>query len=115
VRQDLIIFDGLVSLGKYPKKIGLMMGSNDPISCDIVASKIVGRNPYKDALISTAIKESLGSTNYQLLDPQQVFDGVCADFPKLNTLLSGIVWDMQLFMLRTYSRLVGDILPPVLE
>jgi len=115
IKSNLIIVDGLVVHGKYPKKMGLFLGANDPVSCDMVASKIVGRNPMRDTIISTAIKEGLGGTNFKLLDPDSVFETAKKQFPQFNPFLTNISWLMQLKLLRTYARLTGDILPPVLR
>ena len=115
VKPNLVIVDGLVVHGKYPKKVGLLIGSNDPVSCDIVASKIAGRNAMRDLIISTALKEGLGKTDFQLVDPDSVLEAVREDFPVLNPFMTSLFWSMQLKLLRIYARFSGDIIPPVLR
>lgn len=115
VKPNLVIVDGLIVLGKFPKKMGLLLGANDSVSCDIVASKIAGRNPNRDLVISTAVKEGLGETDFQLLDPSLEFETARKKFPQFNPFLTNISWLMQLKLLRTYARVTGDILPPVLR
>ena len=115
VKPNLVIVDGLVVLGKFPNKMGLIIGSDDPVSCDIVASKIAGRNPKRDLIISTALRESLYETNFQLVDPDSVLEAVREDFPQLNPFMTSLKWSIQLKLLRMYARLLGDILPPILR
>ena len=115
VKPNLVIVDGLVVHGKFPKKIGLLIGSNDPVSCDIVASKIAGRNAMRDLIISTALKEGLGKKDFQLIDPDSVLEAVCEDFPASNPFLTSFLWSIQLKLLSLYARISGDILPPVLR
>ena len=115
VKPNLVIVDGLVVLGKFPKKVGLIIGANDPVSCDIVASKIAGRNPELDLIISTAIREGLGETNFQLLDSDAVFKTARKEFPHLNPFLTNVSWLIQLKLLRTYARITNDVIPPILQ
>lgn len=114
VKADLTIVDGLVALGSYPKKMGLLIGSTDPVACDIVAAKVAGINPKTDLIISKAIQEGLGGPNFQLIDPHSAFEKACRDFPRLNLFMTRVAWAIQLKLLRFYVRLSGDILPPVL-
>ena len=104
-----------MSLGKYPKKLGTLLASNDPVSCDLLASKIAGKNPKRDIIISEAVKEGIGQTQYELFDPHSILDDLIDDFPRVSSFTSGLLWQLQLFMLRTYAKLIGDILPPVLN
>ena len=115
VKSNLVIVDGLVVLGKFPKKMGLLIGANDPVSCDIVASKIAGRNPKRDLIISAALKEDLGKTAFQLVNSDSFLEAVCEDFPKLNPFITSLLWSIQLKLLRIYAWISSDILPPVLR
>jgi len=114
IKSNLIIVDGLIVNGKYPKKIGLLIGANDPVSCDIIASKIVGRNPMKDSIIINAIKEGIGKVDFQFLDPDSIYDTMKNKIPQLNSIMTNISWFMQLKLLKMYVRIIGDILPPLL-
>jgi len=63
LRPHLTIVDGLVALGRFPVKLGLIMASGDPFSVDWVASKIMGYNPSKVGFLKIAMKEKLGNLN----------------------------------------------------
>ena len=114
IKSNVIIVDGLVVNGKFPKKMGILIGANDPVSCDIIASKIVGRNPMQDQIISSAINEGLGKMDFQFIDPDSIFNTAIKKFPQLNPFLSKISWSMQLKLLKIYVKLIGDILPPIM-
>ena len=115
VKTNLVIIDGLVMLGKHPRKMGVIIGGNNPLSCDIFASKICGLNLRRDLILSKFIANDNSSEKYELLDPEAVYTKICKEFPRVDPHREKMIWDLELFMLDTYSRLVGDIKPPVLE
>lgn len=88
IKADLTIVDGLVALGGYPKRMGLLIGSTDSVACDVVAAKIAGINPKRDPIISRAVQEGLGNSDFQLIDPDSVFGEVCKAFPRLNPFMT---------------------------
>jgi len=58
-----IIGDNIVS-GAQPRRLGLVMASEDPVAIDAAASKIAGVNPKTVKYLRLAAKEGLGSTNF---------------------------------------------------
>lgn len=114
LRPHLTIVDGLVALGRFPVKLNLIMASADPFSIDWVASQIMGYNPSKVKYLKMAVNEKVG-------DPKGVttcgaeIEEFAKLFPKEGLLSTGFLWSLQFQLLKTYKKMVGDIIPPVLE
>lgn len=64
MKFDLCILDGIVVLGQKPRKINLVMASEDSVSLDAAASKLLGVNPKSVRHITLASKEGLGNLSY---------------------------------------------------
>ena len=114
LRPHLTIVDGIVALGRYPIKLGLIIASKDPFSVDWVASKIMGFNPSKIKFLKIAMKEGLGDRrNIEIRgEDLAAFKKL---FPKESFFWSKRWWNVQLTILNLYAKLVGDIVPPMLE
>jgi len=114
LRPHLTIVDGIVALGRYPVKLGLIIASKDPFSVDWVASKIMGFNPSKIKFLKIAMKEGLGDRrNIEIRgEDLAAFKKL---FPKESFFWSKRWWNVQLTILNLYAKLVGDIVPPMLE
>ena len=114
LHPHLTIVDGLVALGRFPAKLGLIMASVDRFSIDWIASQIMGYNPSKIGFLRIAMKEKLG-------DPDDIT--TCGEniitfekiFPKENFFSSRWGWSIQLGLLGLYTKIVGDVVPPFLE
>lgn len=109
----LTIVDGLVASGRFPVRLGLIMGSADAFSVDWVAASIMGYDPSGIKFLKLAVKEKLG-------DPQglKVVGEEAQTFKKLfphQSALSLRSWTFQLRLLRLYARITGDVIPPMLE
>jgi uncharacterized protein (DUF362 family) len=115
IKNNLIIVDGLVVLGKTPKNMGLIIAAKNPIIADVISCKISGINPYKDQIISRFMSKKNDFKNIKLLDHDNVLLGAINDFPKTNPNLNKITWDILLGLLDLYTKIVGDIKPPILE
>lgn len=114
LHTDLTIVDGLVVLGRFPTRLGLLMASVDPFSIDWVASRIAGYNPGGIGFLRIAQKEQLGHKKGIITvgeDPG-LFE---REFPKENFFFRKWAWDLQFRLLRAYCKIVGDVVPPVLE
>ena len=61
MKFDLCILDGIIVSGSEPRKLGLVMASQDPVAIDVAASKIVGINPKSVRHIMLAYSEGIGS------------------------------------------------------
>jgi uncharacterized protein (DUF362 family) len=64
---DLVLVDGLVCLGKTPKKLDLIMAGFDPVAIDFVAAKIAGLNPRRIHHLTASEKMGVGSTDVELV------------------------------------------------
>lgn len=67
VTPHLILVDGIISKGKIPKRLNLIMGGYDPVAVDSVAAKIAGLNPIWIKSIKASEKLGVGSTNAKLV------------------------------------------------
>ncbi len=114
LRPHLTIVDGLVALGRFPVKLGLIMASVDPFSVDWVASKIMGYNPSKVGFLKVAMKEKLGNLNGITTRGESVveFEKI---FPKEKFISSRWMWSIQFKLLKLYRRIVKDVVPPAIE
>lgn len=64
MKFHLHILDGRILLGVHPRRLNLVMASQDPVAFDAAASKIAGENPGKIRCIALAEKEGLGGRHY---------------------------------------------------
>ena len=64
MKFNLCILDGLIVSGSQPRKLGLIMASQDPVALDVAAAKIAGINPKSVRHIMLANKEGLGNTSF---------------------------------------------------
>ena len=114
LRPHVTIVDGLVGLGRFPAKLGLIMASTDPFSIDWVASEIMGYNPSKIGFLKVAIKEKLGDPNGVTTygEPLIKFK---RSFPKESFFYRKWTQDVQFKLLKLYGKIVGDVIPPFLE
>jgi len=65
MKFHLHILDGIVVPTTPPKRLNLIMASQDPVAFDSAASRIAGINPRTVKHIMLAQKEGLGTTNYK--------------------------------------------------
>ncbi len=74
----------------------------------------MGYNPSKIGFLKVAMKEKLGSPDGITTRGESVimFKKM---FPKENFFSSGRWWDFQFRLLKLYSMIVNDVVPPVLE
>lgn len=114
LRPHITIVDGLVALGQHPIRLDLIMASVDVFSVDWVASEIMGYNPSKVRFLNIAIQEKIGNPNGIIIEGEDIA-GFRKIFPKPSFSSSKYWWAVQFWLLKTYSKLAGDIIPPVLE
>jgi uncharacterized protein (DUF362 family) len=63
---NLTIVDNTVATGVQPRRMGLIMASQDPVALDSVAAKIAWLNPAKIPYLRTAEQEGIGKRSYIL-------------------------------------------------
>jgi len=113
LHPHVTIIDGLIALGRFPIRLGLVMAGNNAFSIDCVASRIMGYNPLRIGCIKLATKEKLGNPRSITVLGEDI-DAFKKEFPYRN-MISSKWWGIKLGLLRAYSRVVGDIVPPILE
>jgi len=114
LRPHLTVVDGLVALGRFPVKLGLIMAGVDQFSVDCIASQIMGYKPSSVEFLKIAMKEKLGNPEGIVTHGESVA-GFNKIFPKANFTSSDYWWGMQFWLLKAYRKIVGDVIPPALE
>lgn len=116
VRSDITIVDGIVARGKYPKKLGVIIASDDPLANDFTVSKIMGFNPRSVEHLALAENEGLWQTkNIGIIEDNVKMSEIKASFPSYNHFMHRLSWNLQLKMLRLYCRVSKDVVVPVLD
>jgi len=64
MKFDLCIIDGNIVSGIQPRKLGLVMASQDSVAIDVTAAEIAGVNPKSIRYIQLAHKEGLGNIRF---------------------------------------------------
>lgn len=114
LHPHLTIVDGMVGLGRFPVKLGLIMASVDVVSIDWAASQIMGYNPSRVKFLKLALKEKLGDPHGIVIAGENLSD-FARVFPKEGFVASRYLWAVQFWLLNAYRKVVGDIIPPILE
>ena len=114
LHPHLNVVDGIVGLGRHPIKLDLIMASVDRFSIDWVASKIMGYNPKSVPSLQISEKEKMGSSKgiEVLGEDIEMFK---QSFPSEGPITTKFLWDIELGLLNLYTKIVGDIKPPILD
>jgi len=67
ILPDLILVDGIVTNGKTPKRLNLIMAGYDPVAVDYIASKIVGLDHRRIKHLVESERLGVGSTNVKCM------------------------------------------------
>ncbi len=114
LRPHLTIVDGLMALGRFPVKLNLIIAGTNPFYVDCVASQIMGYSPKKVKFLKLATEE--GFSDLKKIEVVGVdIDTFKRKFPNVNKFLFSHSWEWQLRLLKTYSTIVNDVIPPILE
>jgi len=116
VKSNIVLVDGIIALGKTPKKLGVIMASDDALAADYVAARAIGCNPSGIAYLKLGMQEKIGDvSNLNLVENPTKLEDVRKEFPKQNYLLHNLSWKLQLKLLKLYSKMSKDIIPPILN
>jgi uncharacterized protein (DUF362 family) len=116
VQSDIVVVDGLIVRGSCPKKLGVIMAGDNSLSTDFVAAKAMSFNPKKVPYLNLAAKEKIGETeNINIIEDGIKLAEVKKNFPHYSHRMHAISQGLQLKMLRAYTTVSGDVLPPFLE
>jgi len=116
VATDIVVVDCIIVSGKTPKKMGVIMASDDAVATDVIAAKTIGYKPSRVAYLKLAMKEGIGDFE----DPKIIANPVRPEdiknaFPRQNYFLQQLSWKLQLKLLRFYSKISKDVIPPILD
>ena len=114
LHPHLTVVDGLIALGRFPVKLGLIMASADPFSIDWVASQIMGYSPSRIGFLRIAAKEKVGYPEGIIVRGEGL-DTFKKMFPNEHFVFSKHWHYLQLRLVRLYGKIVGDVIPPFLE
>ena len=114
LRPHLHVMDGIVALGSQPVRLGLIIAGADAVAVDSVAARVMGYNPAAVKQIRLAEREGVG-TRRGLVTLGEDIRSLASGFPKRGQLGFKLTWRLQLAMLRLYTRLSGDAVPPALD
>lgn len=81
MRPDVVLVDGIIAFGGYPKKIGVVISGTDPVSVDSVAARIMGYDPLKIEHIKLALKEGIGELTDIIVEGESI-DELARIFPR---------------------------------
>jgi len=116
VQSDIIVVDGLVVRGSMPRKLGVIMASDNALTNDFVAARLMSFNPKKVPYLNLGAKEKLGEAeNISVIEDGIRMAEIAKRFPHYSHLIHSISWGLQLKILKTYTAMSGDVLPPFLE
>lgn len=114
LHPHLTVVDGLVSLGRFPVKLDLIMAGADVVSVDWVASQIMGYRPSGIKFLKLAVEEKIGNPDSIMIAGENL-SGFAKSFPKEGFAASKYLLGIQFRLLHAYRKVVGDIIPPIIE
>jgi hypothetical protein len=74
----------------------------------------MGFNPRGVEYIRLAEREGLGDKNGYEIIGEASLEELKRNFPPVSYWKQRITWGLQLWMVNTYARIVGDTIPPML-
>jgi uncharacterized protein (DUF362 family) len=114
INSDVILVDGLVALGNHPKTMKTLLLGNDTVTMDKVCSRIMGFNPRDVRYLRLAEREGMKKGNGSEVIGETSIKELKSDFPHVSYWKQRITWGLQLLIVNTYAKVVGDTIPPIL-
>jgi uncharacterized protein (DUF362 family) len=114
LKPHLTIVDGMIALSHFPVKMNLLVSGLSPFSVDWTVAKIMGYNPNRIRFLRLARQERLGDPDEMQIIGEKLTD-FKNKFPHVNAFRLKWQNKLQLKLLRTYSKIVDDVIPPFLE
>ena len=111
LKPHLNVVDGIVALGRFPVKLCLLMAGEDTFFIDWVAAQVMGYKPSKLKFLHLASKERLGNPKDITVVGERI-ENYKKVFPTPNNFVARVKMGFQYSLLKTYSRISGDIIPP---
>lgn len=93
VKSDLVVVDGLIVRGSCPRRLGVIMASDNVLTNDFVAARLMSFNPKKVPYLHLAAKEELGETeNIGVISEGIKIDDVIKAFPHYSHFIHTVSW-----------------------
>jgi len=116
IKSDIILVDGIIAVGKNPKKMGVIITGDDALSTDLFIAKIIGYRPSRSSYLNLGVKEKIGESKIFNINSNPLdIEYIKKEFPKANYLIEERKMSFFLSMLKLYTKIVGDVIPPVLD
>ena len=113
---DLCLVDGVIAMegagpvNGIPNPLGVLIAGNDAVATDYACTRIMGFNPNKIAHLTLAVKEGLGSTDYEVFG--EGFEDVKTTFevvPRWKRLATGIYQNKIINQIPLWKKLLMRI------
>lgn len=114
LKPHLTVVDGIIALSNLPVKMNLIMTGLNTFPVDLAVSKIMGYSSFWVRYLKIASDEGLGNPKLLKFEGED-WREFRKMFPKVNPFRLKWQNKMQLKLLRLYSKVVGDVIPPFLE
>ena len=115
IPSDIILVEGLVALGNYPKIFNKILLGQDSVAVDKICSRIMGFNPRGVEYLRIADREGMNKPESKLeLVGDASLEELRKNFPPVSYMKQNVLWSLQLGLVDIYSRIVGDTIPPML-
>jgi uncharacterized protein (DUF362 family) len=116
IHSDIVVVDGIIASGKTPKKMGIIITGEDAYSIDVVVAELLGYGASNVPYLRLAKKEKLGKIkDININEKSAKIMEIKNEFPKPNYFLEKMIWKSELMALKIYAKIVGDVIPPVLD
>lgn len=114
---DLCLVDGIIAMegmgpvSGTPKPTGLLIAGNDAVATDHACARIMGFNPNKISHLKLAVKQKLGSTDYEVFgekieDVETKFEFI----PRWKPILIGIYRNKFINLIPFWKKLLVKLL-----
>jgi len=110
MKPNIVLVDGIIVPSVYPRKFGLVLAGENPLTVDFVVAQIMGFDPLKIGHIKLAIKEKIGQVGNIFTIGEDIND-LRKEFPKLPqpSKLSKVRRNLNFSLYNFYLKLVDDI------
>lgn len=108
--DSIIAMEGAGPVSGAPKPVGLLIAGNDAVATDHACARIIGFNPQKISHLKLALKQKLGSTDYEVFgerieDVRTKFEFV----PRWKTIVTGIYKNKIINLIPLWKKLLVRI------
>jgi uncharacterized protein (DUF362 family) len=114
LKPDLTVVDGIVALSSSPVKMNLIISGVNTFSVDWTVARIMKYHHFWINHLQLARREGLGNPRDIALKGENL-SALRKEWPHVNVFRLRWQNALQLKLLKAYSRIVGDVIPPFLE